>query len=496
MAVKKLITDKFEEYFQRADADGDGRISGKEAVDFFQGSDLSRPILAQLFRSGSSVGNGTSSLDSRSGKQESKSLSPTENCFPLESGNLVSPSPSADATLTSLADRSTAVQDQQSPSTETKENRIYSAQSRHPWPRMMTRSGVQKYSKVFEQVDTDRDGKITAQQARNLFFRLKLPQEVLEIVWGLPDQENDNMLTLREFCIALYLIESSVPVVPPSGQPAAAYGQEKAEITVLEKHHSGQLDTVEQDSLNNKFQKADKKILKYADVIRAGFLGRREFGNGEFLNKDSDQLSQYFDFDAASEREQFWDMDNISQYFDFDAASEREQFWEMNNISHMSSRSTTESLVGDVYRIREEDDFNARLATLANKVEAIELWKLNGIASTPTHMPKVNKSCSICENMEHSTNLCPMIPIFKEVLRDREANATNTFKKPYQNPYSEEAYNFVPYNSAPKRSLEDTLQRFMESQTMINNQTSEAINDIRRTLTKLTASSSNQGKGG
>ncbi|KAL7104145.1 hypothetical protein ACP275_08G225600 [Erythranthe tilingii] len=414
MAVKKLNTDKFEEYFQRADADGDGRISGKEAVDFFQGSNLSNSVLAQiwahadqnrngflnrtefynalklvtvaqskreltkdivkaalhgpasakipapeinfaatptprsntkaalhgkegaasasstttqpktpeikeLFRSSSSVGNATL------GKQEPKSHSPTENCCPFDFGDLFSPSPSqpkqkpvpltnsAHATLTSLTDRST----------ETKANRIYSAQSQHPWPRM-TRPDVEKYSKVFEQVDTDRDGKITAQQARNLFFRLKLPQEVLEIVWGLPDQENDNMLTLREFCIALHLMESPVPVVPSSVQPAAAYGQEIAEITVLEKHHVSQLDTVEQDSLNTKFQEADKKILKYADVIRAGFLGRREFGNGVFLNKDSDQLSQYFDFDAASEREQFWDMDNISQYFDFDAASERE----------------------------------------------------------------------------------------------------------------------------------------------------------------------------
>ena len=45
---------------------------------------------------------------------------------------------------------------------------------------------------------------------------------------------------------------------------------------------------------------------------------------------------------------------------------------------------------------------------------------------------------------------------------------------------------FVPYNPPPKKSLEGTLQQFMQTQSTINNQTSQAINDIRSTLTKLT----------
>lgn len=40
--------EKFEEYFQRADLDRDGRISGAEAVSFLQGSNLSRQVLAQV----------------------------------------------------------------------------------------------------------------------------------------------------------------------------------------------------------------------------------------------------------------------------------------------------------------------------------------------------------------------------------------------------------------------------------------------------------------
>lgn len=38
----------FDAYFRRADLDMDGRISGAEAVAFFQGSNLPKQILAQV----------------------------------------------------------------------------------------------------------------------------------------------------------------------------------------------------------------------------------------------------------------------------------------------------------------------------------------------------------------------------------------------------------------------------------------------------------------
>ncbi|CAN8312736.1 unnamed protein product [Cochlearia groenlandica] len=75
-----------------------------------------------------------------------------------------------------------------------------------PWPKMKP-SDVQKYTKVFMEVDSDKDGKITGEQARNLFLSWRLPREVLKTVWELSDQDNDTMLSLREFCISLYLME-------------------------------------------------------------------------------------------------------------------------------------------------------------------------------------------------------------------------------------------------------------------------------------------------
>ncbi|KAK4409522.1 EH domain-containing protein 2 [Sesamum angolense] len=200
---------------------------------------------------------------------------------------------------------------------------VAAGQSQSPWPRM-TQSDLQKYSKVFVQVDTDRDGKITGEQARNLFLSWRLPREVLKQVWDLSDQDNDSMLSLREFCIALYLMERyregrplpvSLPnavmfdetLFPVSSQPAGAYVntswrptpgqpqgtkgvrpvasagggrpprpvpipqtdepvQQKAKVPVLEKHLVDQLSTEEQDSLNKKFEEA-KDAEKKAESL-------------------------------------------------------------------------------------------------------------------------------------------------------------------------------------------------------------------------------------
>ncbi|KAL3730976.1 hypothetical protein ACJRO7_027926 [Eucalyptus globulus] len=196
-----------------------------------------------------------------------------------------------------------------------------SSQSQMPWPKM-TQTDVQKYMKVFVEVDKDKDGKITGEQARNLFLSWRLPRDILKQVWDLSDQDNDSMLSLREFCIALYLLERyregrTLPTVLPSnivfdhpGQPSAGYAnaasaqasvglqqqgtaapfsqhmahpprgrpprppaappsddvvqpKQQKKVPVLEKHLVDQLSKEEQSSLSSKFQEAmdaDKKV--------------------------------------------------------------------------------------------------------------------------------------------------------------------------------------------------------------------------------------------
>ncbi|KAK8606702.1 hypothetical protein V6N13_052464 [Hibiscus sabdariffa] len=202
-----------------------------------------------------------------------------------------------------------------------------STQSQTPWPKM-TQSDIQKYTKVFVQVDTDRDGKITGDQARNLFLSWRLPREVLKQVWDLSDRDNDSMLSLREFCTALYLMERyregrPLPSVLPStlisddspstlGHPPAphrnvAWGPaqgflqpqattaprpplpsargrpprpvpvsltdaqtppapQKSKVPVLEKNLVDQLSQEEQDSLNSKFKEATEANKKVEEL--------------------------------------------------------------------------------------------------------------------------------------------------------------------------------------------------------------------------------------
>jgi hypothetical protein len=213
--------------------------------------------------------------------------------------------------------------------------------------------------------------------------------------------------------------------------------------------------------------------------------------NGAFLNKDPNEAWQYFD--QLAENAQSWDPS---------APSEN---------SSKTKPSTTSG--GGRHHLGEEDDLNARIASLARKVESMELRKVNEI--TPVQKEEV---CGICEIMGHATHECPTIPAFKEVLHD-QANAMNTYKKPFQSPYSETynsgwrnhpnfswrnennapspegPSNSVTYNPPHKKTLKDTLQTFMQGQSTINSQTSHAINDIRSTLTKLTTSLSTQEKG-
>ncbi|KAE8008895.1 hypothetical protein FH972_005365 [Carpinus fangiana] len=204
-----------------------------------------------------------------------------------------------------------------------------SSQSQLVWPRM-TQTDVQRYTKVFVEVDKDRDGKITGEEARNLFLSWRLPREVLKQVWDLSDQDNDSMLSLREFCTALYLMERyregrPLPAVLPNsifdlatpGQTMTNYSnaawrptsgfqqqqgmpssgarhitaagaarpprpvavpqaevpqanQQKSKVPVLEQHLVNQLSTEEQNSLNLKFQdatEADKKVAELEKEI-------------------------------------------------------------------------------------------------------------------------------------------------------------------------------------------------------------------------------------
>ena len=104
--------------------------------------------------------------------------------------------------------------------------------------------------------------------------------------------------------------------------------------------------------------------------------------------------------------------------------AENSQSWHSVNSSEGSIRSNLANSYKWKYYLSQEDDLNARLASLIRKVEAMEHKKVKKIKYV-----QEEEICSNCELMEQSTNECPNILV--------QANLMNTFKKPFHSPYSE-----------------------------------------------------------
>jgi len=174
-----------------------------------------------------------------------------------------------------------------------------------------------------------------------------------------------------------------------------------------------------------------------------------------------------------------------------------------------------------MYNLKEDHDLHAKFASLAKKVEALELKKSGQLKFVQ------NIVCQICETNEHSTNDCPTLPSFKECLHE-QAHALNSFQRPNHNPYSQTYnpswrnhpnfnwksdnknaqtspspfqahYNFhgyaPPYAPPPESNLEKTLHAFIEKKETINTQLAQSMTDFKDTLAKFLSALSFQEKG-
>ena len=89
--------------------------------------------------------------------------------------------------------------------------------------------------------------------------------------------------------------------------------------------------------------------------------------------------------------------------------AENTKQWETSPPLHVESRNTISHLSGK-FQLKETDDLNARLASLAKKVESLEIKKVHVMSE------QQEESCVVCESKGHRTTECPTIPAFKEVL--------------------------------------------------------------------------------
>jgi len=75
-----------------------------------------------------------------------------------------------------------------------------------PWP-PMSHADVERYAQVFRHHDTDGDGKLSGGEVVPMMMALNAPQEVLKDIWALADADGDGALTKQEFTVAIYLTE-------------------------------------------------------------------------------------------------------------------------------------------------------------------------------------------------------------------------------------------------------------------------------------------------
>ena len=120
--------------------------------------------------------------------------------------------------------------------------------------------------------------------------------------------------------------------------------------------------------------------------------------NGEFLNKEPNEAWQYFEQLAGNA--------NLGTPLPL--------------LQIQVRPSLPPHLVGVGITLRKEDDVNAKISSLARKVEAMKLKKVNEIKFL-----QKDEIFGICEIMGHVTHECPTVHAFKEVLHDL-ANAMNT----------------------------------------------------------------------
>ena len=63
-----------------------------------------------------------------------------------------------------------------------------------------------RYHELFMQYDSNHDGYLSGQEAVFIFSKSGLGVDVLKKIWVLSDQDKDNRLTSKEFCVAFHLI--------------------------------------------------------------------------------------------------------------------------------------------------------------------------------------------------------------------------------------------------------------------------------------------------
>ena len=90
-----------------------------------------------------------------------------------------------------------------------------------------------------------------------------------------------------------------------------------------------------------------------------------------------------------------------------------------NGPSHLDStdrnRSSTTTSSGSVFRLREEDNMNAKISLLTKEIEALKLKGSRGVNAVYREDPM--EACRIYQEIDHTTSACKSLSQFLNVRR-------------------------------------------------------------------------------
>ncbi|RVX00473.1 hypothetical protein CK203_036947 [Vitis vinifera] len=132
--------------------------------------------------------------------------------------------------------------------------------------------------------------------------------------------------------------------------------------------------------------------------------------------------------------------------------SEVSRGWDEPNSREIGRMKAPVNPKGGMYMLSEDMDMKAKVATMARRLEELELKKMHevqAISETQAHvMP-----CTICQSCDHAVDECPTIPAVREMLGD-QANVVGQFRPnnnaPYGNTYNSSWRNHPNFSWKPR----------------------------------------------
>ncbi|XP_073317252.1 uncharacterized protein [Primulina huaijiensis] len=178
--------------------------------------------------------------------------------------------------------------------------------------------------------------------------------------------------------------------------------------------------------------------------------------NGTFEDKNPNEAMEYLD--SLAENAQNWD--NIG------------------TIEPPTTKINNSTNGGGIYNLKDDIDIQAKLASLARKIESLEMKKSECLHEQANYVNNYKKP--ILDPFSTSYN-----PGWKNHpnFSWRNDNNAQPSQQYFQNNQNHQGY--IPYVTPPRKNFEDVIHAFIQKQESINIQNSQSMTDLKETLAKF-----------